>query len=93
MFGMTRGTVAFPCLLRPPTNPIKLEVVFDAVLSCKTSEQVSEPLVVRKVVEVEAPGVLVKDVELFGEVNGQELLGLEFLIADDVPRFRNRFSV
>jgi len=93
MFGVTRGTMAPPRLLRPPANPIKLEVVFDAVLGCKTSEQVSKSFIVREIVEIETPGVLVKDVELFGEAYGQKLLGLEFLIADDIPRLRNRFSV
>lgn len=38
MFGVTRGAMAFPRLLRPPAYPIKFEVVFDAVLSGKTSE-------------------------------------------------------
>ena len=38
MFGMTRGTMAFPRLLRPPANPVKLGVVLDTVLDRKTSE-------------------------------------------------------
>jgi len=92
MFGVTRGTMAFPGLLRPATNPIKLEVVLYVMLGSKTSEQVPESLVVRKIVEIETPGILVKDVELFGKAYSQKLLGLEFLITDDVPRLRNRFS-
>ena len=93
MFGMARGTMAFPRLLRPPTNPVKLEVVLDTMFGSETAKQVTEPLVVREIVKIETPGVLVKDVEFFWEANGQKLLGLEFLIADDVPRLRDRFSV
>ena len=44
LFGMTRGTLPFLHLLQPPTNPIKLEVVFDAVLGCKTSKCRIAPL-------------------------------------------------
>jgi len=93
MFGMTRGAVALPRFLGPPTNPIKLEVVFDAVFGRKTSEQVPETLVVREIVKIETSGILVKDVELFREAHGQQLLGLEFLVADDVPRLRNGFPM
>jgi len=93
MFGVTGGAVTFPRLLLPGSNPIKLEVVLDAMLCRKASEQVTKPLIVRKIVKVETPGILVKDVELFGEAHGQELFGLEFLIADDVPRLRNGLSM
>jgi len=93
VLSVTGCTMAFPRLLRPSANPIKLGVVFDAVLGCEASKQISKTLVVGKIVKVEAPDILVKDVELFGKANGQELLGLEFLITNDVPRLCNRFAV
>lgn len=93
MLGVTGGAVTFLRLLLPGSNPIKLEVVLDAMLCRKASEQVTKPLIVWKIVKVETPGILVKDVELFGEAHGQELFGLEFLIADDVPRLRNGLSM
>ena len=38
VFGMARGTMAFPCLLWPAADPVKFEVVFEAVLGGKTSK-------------------------------------------------------
>ena len=52
-----------------------------------------EPFVIRKIVEIEAPDILVKDVEFFRKSYGQYLLGLELLVMDDVPCLCHRFSV
>lgn len=84
--------MAFPRLLLPSIDPIELEVVLYVVLGGKTSEQVSETLIIGKIIKVETPGILVKDVEFFGETDGKDLLGLEFLVADNVPCLCDCFS-
>ena len=38
MFGVTRGAMALPCLLRPSANPIELGVVFDPMFDREASK-------------------------------------------------------